>query len=379
MKDFKIIIPKQTEDNEEIEAVFQGRDERANVAFVRPKEPRKFEPVKFVDKPIGIGDRVMSLGMLPEGAGFRTYLTQAAVAATLRGETPQILVSSGGLGSLGAPVFNAAGEAIGYVNIQPGTTPFLNDTQNALDSVIQPPKFFVPAKDFLQSLEDAPVAGQPLKLPWMGIPQLNGLKEDVAEFFGLKNQPAVEVGDIIPNTPAAKAGLQQGWIIVKVNGQPLERGDRPEELPMILRKKILRMKVGDKVTLSVLTAKDQPLKDVEVTLEEQPERPNTADRYWAEDLGFSVREIVFFDLYVRKLPQETKGVIVGLIRPQAAAQNAGLQMNDLITEMNREPVTDVKQFQEAYEKFREASPNEAVVLVVIRDARTETVRIEPPR
>jgi len=213
----------------------------------------------------------------------------------------------------------------------------------------------------------------------MGIPQLTGLKKDVAEFFGLKNQPAVEVGDIIPGTPAEKAGLKAGWIIVKVNGQPIERGDQPEELPAILRRQILRMAVGDKITLSVMTGKDQPLKDVEVTLEEQPERANTAKRFWAEDLGFSVRQIVFFDLYFRKLPQETQGVVVGLIKPQGAAQNASLAANDLITEMNREPVTDVDQFKTAYEAFRKASPKEAVVLVVIREARTETVRIEPPQ
>jgi len=378
MTEFKIIVPRQSEDNEEIDAVFQGRDERTNLAFIKPVETRAWTPISFVEKPLAVGDTVYSVGILPETAGYKSYLTQAIVSANLRGETPQVLVI-GGLTSLGSPVFNAAGDAVGVVNVQSEYSPFLNDPRNALAAISDPPKFFVPTRDFAQSLSSPPVAGKEIQLPWMGIPQLTGLKEDVAEFFGLKNQPAIEVGDIIPGTPAEKAGLKQGWIIVKVNGQPIERGDQPEELPGILRRQILRMNVGDKVTLSVLTGKDQPLKDVEVTLEEQPERANTAKRFWAEDLGFSVREIVFFDLYVRKLPQETKGVVIGLIKPQGSAQNAGLQMNDLITEMNREPVTDVDQFKTAYEAFRKASPKEAVVLVVIRDAKTETVRIEPPQ
>jgi serine protease Do len=378
MTDFKIIIPRQDADNEEIEAVFQGRDERTNLAFVRPVETRAWKPIDFADKPLAVGDAVLSVGLLPEVAGYKTYLAQGHVSALLRGDTPQVLVTEG-VAAMGSPVFNTAGEAVGLVNVQAEQMPFLNDPRSALAAITDPPKFFVPTRDFTQSLASPPVAGQPIKLPWMGIPQLTGLKKDVAAYFGLENQPAVEVGDIIPGTPAENAGLKPGWIIVKVNGKPIERGDQPEELPLILRRQIMRMAVGDKVVLSVMTGKDQPLKDVEVTLEEQPERANTAKRFWAEDLGFSVRQIVFFDLYFRKLPQETKGVVVGLIKPQGAAQNARLEMNDLITEMNREPVTDVEQFKAAYETFRKTSPKEAVVLVVIRDARTETVRIEPPQ
>lgn len=382
MKDFKIVIPRQDQDNDEIDATFVGRDERSNVAFVKPKEAssdRKWTPIEFVDVPVNVGDTVVSIGLLPEGAGFKTYLMQSSAAANLRGETPQVLVTAGGLAAIGSPVFNAGGQAIGSVNVQPSQTPFLNDPQNALAGIISPPKFFVPARDFLLSLREPPTPGQPLKLPWIGIPQLAGLKKDVADFFGLKNQPAIQIGDVISGTPAEKAGLQRGWIIVKVNDQPLERGDQPEELPGILRKQILRMHVGDVVTLTILPGKDQPLKEVQIKLEEQPERPNTAERYWAEDLGFSVREMVFLDRYARKLASDNGGVVVGLIKPQSAADAAGLQGNDLIVELNRQPIKDLRQFQTEYESFRKENPKQAVVLVVIRDARTETVRIEPPQ
>src|SRR5256885_16835933 len=100
----------------------------------------------------------------------------------------------------------------------------------------------------------------------MGIPQLNGVGKDVAESFGLTDQPAVEVGDVIPDSPAAKGGLKTGMMIVKVNGQALERGDEPEELPGIMTRKLMRMKPGEKVTLSVLTEPGKPLQELPITL-----------------------------------------------------------------------------------------------------------------
>ena len=89
-------------------------------------------------------------------------------------------------------------------------TVWLNDPSNNLGAITNPPKFFTPTRDFQQSLEDPPVAGKPLELPWIGVPQLTGLNKDVAEVFGLTNKPAVQVGEVIPDTPAAKAGPQAG-------------------------------------------------------------------------------------------------------------------------------------------------------------------------
>jgi serine protease Do len=244
-----------------------------------------------------------------------------------------------------------------------------------------PPTFFVPSRDFLQSLSDPPVAGKTMKLPWLGVPQqaMAGLNKDVAETMGLKDKPAVELGDIIPGSPAAKAGIKPGSVIVKVNGQPLERGDEPEELPMILMRQIRRMKIGDTVKLSLIESSGKEPKDVDVTLTERPPGANLADRYYAEDMGFSVREIVFIDTYARKLPAEQKGVVVSLIKPQSSAATARLQREDLITEMNGKPVEGLESFKKMYEGLRKDKPKEAMVLVVVRDGNNQTIRVEPPQ
>ena len=384
MKEFKIIVPSQTADHEEIDAVFQGRDERTQTSFVRPKSTseKKWTPLKFDEDKVGPGDEITSIGLLPKNGGYKSYLTRGTVSANLRGEIPQVLVVGGGLAGIGSPVFNADGKAIGLVNTQPEHSPFINgDFRTSLVPLLSPPLFFVPTSDLTQSLKTPPKAGETMKLPWLGVPQqaMAGLNKDVAESVGLKDQPAVELGDILKNSPAEKAGLKAGDIVVKLNGQPLERGDEPEELPSIFSRKVRRMKVGDEVTLSILAEKDKPLKEVKVKLEERPRGANLAERYYAEDLGFGVREIVFMDTYVRKLQPDAKGVVVSIIKPQSSAAAAKLQGNDLITEMNGEVVENLEQFKKSYEALRKDKPREALVLVVLREGTTQTIRIEPPQ
>jgi len=380
MKDFQIIVPQADADPLEVESTFVGRDERTNLAFVKANETQQWKPVKFEEAPILVGEDLLSVGLLPKDAGYRTYLTTATASAQLRGEVPHVLVS-GGLGAVGSPVFNADGKPIGIVNIQPEQGVFLNDQRRPLESVLTQPKFFVPTRDFAQSLSDPPVAGEPMRIPWIGVPQsaMSGLNQDVAEELGLKNVPAIELGDIIKGTPADKGGLKSGDIIVKINGAPLERGDDARELPDILIRKIRRMKVGDNVTFSIATGKGQPTKDVVVTLEERPKMINRAQRYWAEDLGLGVREIVFVDTYARKLAPDARGVIVSQIKPQSSAFSAKIQREDMITELNGEPVENIEQFQKNYEAFRKEKPREAVVLVVLREGNTQVIRIEPPQ
>jgi serine protease Do len=375
IKDFKIIIPGDEET--EIDAEFQGRDERANLIFVKARESRDWKPLVFEDAPVAVGEQVISIGLLSREAGYKPYMTSPEVSAVLRGPVPQVLVTAEGLTVAGSPVFNTQGKAVGMVTAQAEQSPFLNDPRDPFAQVNDPPRFFTPSRDFLLGIADPPVAGQPLQLPSVGVSQLTGLKKDVAEYFGLSD-PAVQVGDVIPNFPAAKAGLKAGDVIVRMNGEKLERGDEPDETPMIMTRKIARMKVGQTVTFSVLRAKDEPLQEISVTLEERPRPSSRARRFFAEDLGFAVREVVFEDTYRLKLPADTKGVLVAVVKPGSSSHEK-LRGGDLVQRINQTSVESLEQFQQQYQDFRKASPREAVVLEVLRGVNTQVIRIEPPQ
>jgi S1-C subfamily serine protease len=385
LTDFKIIVPGGDKDDEEIDAVFQGRDERNNVALVKAKAgaSHTWKPIKFEEQPLTIGEPLYSVGMLAKAAGYRTFLTEATVAARIRGELPTILVS-GDLSALGAPVFTEEGKAIGMVNTVT-YDPYLHrsggrDDINPMAPIIAPPRLFSQTSEFVQALTDPPTPDHPIKLTWIGLAQLNGLSKDVAQVFGLTNQPAIEISDIVPGSPGDQAGLKVGEKIVKVNGQPLTRGDEPDELPTILHRQLLRMHVGDNVTLSILAKKGQPLQDVAVTLTQRPPEPSTVKRFYSDDLGFGVREVTFDDTYRRKKPADFPGVVVTVLKPAGAAQSSKLAPEDLITDLNNTPVTTLDQFEHDYQALRDDKPHDAIVLVVMKaDGTTQTIRIEPPQ
>ncbi len=381
MKDFKIIVPRHLAEPREVNAIFLGRDERTGLAVLKPQssEGVKWVPVNFQEIPIQVGEPVISVGLLPKAAGYRSYVSRSRVAAEIHGAVPLMLVASGQLTVTGSVVLDAQGQAIGFVNATAGQQILLNDNQNRLAAIINPPTFFVPTSDFRLTLKDPPVAGHPMKLPWIGLPQVASLRKDVAQFFHLENQPAVEIGDVIPGSPGDLAGLKRGMKIVKLNGQPLQCGDDPNDVAQIFARKILRMKVGQKITLSVLTDSNQPLKQVTVTLGERPPGVSTAKRFYDDALGLAVRQIVFADTYVRKLPADQKGVIVALLKPQGPAQVAKLQDEDLILQMNGKPVTGVEEFKKDFQQLRRTQPQEPIVFVVLRQGQEQTVRIEAPQ
>jgi serine protease Do len=281
-------------------------------------------------------------------------------------------------------VFTEDGKAIGMVDTVT-YDPYLHrsggrDDINPMALIVAPPRLFSQTSEFIQALNDPPTPDHPIRLTWIGLAQLNGLSKDVAQVFGLANQPAIEISDIVPGSPGDVAGLKVGEKIVKVNGQPLTRGDEPDELPTILHRQLLRMHVGDKVTLSILAKKGQPLQDVAVTLTERPAEPNTVKRFYSDDLGFGVREVTFDDTYRRKKPADFPGVVVTVLKPAGAAQSAKLASEDLITDLNNTPVTNLDEFERDYQALRNDKPHDAIVLVVMKgDGTTQTIRIEPPQ
>ena len=178
---------------------------------------------------------------------------------------------------------------------------------------------------------------------------LQPLSEDLAKQFKMEGSNGALIAEVTGKSPAEKAGLQSGDVVVEVGGKKVEG---PTELQMT----IASMTPGSKAELKVI--RDGKDKNFTVELTERPamkglaaaEPPKAADPDVLD--GVTVADI---DADARKkfdLPDGLKGVVIAEIDADSPSAEAGLKVGDVILEANREPITSSKQAVDLSEKLK---------------------------
>lgn len=190
---------------------------------------------------------------------------------------------------------------------------------------------------------------------YLGI-TIQDLTPELARSFGLADATGVLIAQVMPDTPAEKAGLKQGDVIVKFNGEPVE-GFAP------FRNKVALTQPGTKVEITVI--RDGKEKTFAVTIEKLPAEeqaaaspPDTLDK-----LGLTVTTLTK-ELADQYGYTDEKGVVVTQVDPDSAAARAGFKPGVLITEANRKAIANIKDFKQAVEEN-----GDKPLLLFIKDSR----------
>lgn len=191
---------------------------------------------------------------------------------------------------------------------------------------------------------------------------------DLAKAFNVPPEKGALVGNLEPNTPGAKAGLQRGDVITELNGQPISG-------PNDLRLKVGSMAPGTTVHLKV--SRNGESRDVSLTLGEMPGGKNAANAEGGAEnspmRGVQVDELTGDIREQLGLKPDTKGVVVADVADGSPASDAGLQRGDVIEQVNRHPVNSVSD----YERLVEQAGKQAIVLLVNRGGNTTFVVVQP--
>ncbi|MCJ7544303.1 MAG: PDZ domain-containing protein [Phycisphaerae bacterium] len=370
-----VLVPAAAPDKQ-IKAELLGIDPEMNVGFLRAVDPYTWTAVQFAPKAnLAVGQEVASVGLMGRETNYQPYVGIGYLSAILHAPGDQGYVTGGRLTGVGSPVFNADGRAIGLVSPQR----FLN-YQTVLNGRVtgislggqDETAFFMPVDEFAHVLLNIPASPAKVRrLPWIGVLSFSGVAKEVADIMKL-DSPGVMIEGVIPEGPAAKAGLADRDVILAVNGEKFPPMAMLDMAAAILQRKIFRMSAGAKVTLSV--RRGDETKDYEVTLDNLPQLPYEAKRYLSRTLGFLARERIDLDRYADKSAAAgVPGLLV--MGTDGPAGSAGLREGDLITSVNQTPVTTVGGLKETVEGA--VAKNEAVVLVVRRGDQTQTVTIPP--
>jgi serine protease Do len=316
------------------EAKLVGRDARTDVALLKiePKEPLTVLDMGDSDQ-AEVGEWVMAIG---NPFGFGNSVTVGVVSFKGRplplgsAGTPVDMIQTDASinpGNSGGPLINTRGQVIG-INT-------LIITQGAPQSAGV--GFAVPinvAKEVAPQLREK---GKVVR-GWLGV-TIQAVGEDMAKSLKLKDSKGAIVSDVTSGSPAEKAGVKPGDVVIGADEHPI--ADNSD-----LSRYIASRAPGTPVRLKV--ARDGAEKTITVTLGTFPDENQEAEdssRGGRAQLGMTLRNLTP-DLAERlELPRGTKGVFVMDVEAGEAAEDAGLQQGDVIVSVNGAPVESVDAFE----------------------------------
>jgi serine protease Do len=212
----------------------------------------------------------------------------------------------------------------------------------------------------------APAAEAATRWGWLGV-RIRDLSEqemeDISKRFGLREGFGAVIVEVIKETPAASAGLLPGDLVVAFR-------DRPVVDTRSLQRAIASAAVGETVKLTVLR-REEGRRPLQVKLAAMPDAV-AADRVAAE-YGFLVRDPEGQPELGGARPPAA-ALSVAAVLPRSRAERAGLQVGDVLTEVNGRPVVTLDAVREA---LLAAGPEGPLPLIVRRDQERVMVTLEP--
>jgi serine protease Do len=205
---------------------------------------------------------------------------------------------------------------------------------------------------------------------WLGV-VVQPVTDDIAESMGLSEARGALVADVLPDGPAAKAGIERGDVIVQFDGRPV---DRQSQLPYM----VATHSPGATVTLELI--RKGSTKTMSVTLGERrgegmgEEEPGTGTPETEENLGMTVQELT--PDMSKHLGIVEEGVIVTEVSASGPASRAGIRRNDVIVEVNQKPVKDLKSYKKALD---DPEKKESALFAILRGKTTSYVVVKYPK
>jgi serine protease Do len=323
------------------DAKLVGKDARTDVALLKiePKEALTVLELGDSDQ-TEVGEWVMAIGN-PFGLGGNSVTVGVVsfkgrpLTLGTRGTAIDMIQTDASInpGNSGGPLLNTRGQVVG-INT-------LIITQGVPQS--SGVGFAVPiniAKEVLPQLREK---GKVVR-GWMGV-QIQPISEDMANSLKMADTKGAIVSDVTAGSPAEKAGLKPGDVVVGVDGRPVEdSNDLSRHIASKAPQSVARLRI-------LRDGAEQP---VAVTLGTFPEdgEADKAEEEGRAQLGMTLRNLTP-DLAERlEAPRGTRGVVVMDVEGGSVAEDAGLQRGDVIVSVNGNPVTDVDGFESQLDQAR---------------------------
>lgn len=332
-------------DGKEYEAKVIGRDPKTDIALIKINAKNSL-PVAVVgdsDK-LEVGDWVLAIG---NPFGLERTVTSGIVSAKGRviGQGPydDFIQTDASInpGNSGGPLFNLKGEVVGI--------------NTAIVSGGQGIGFAIPvnvAKTLLPQLKNK---GK-ITRGWLGV-VIQKVTPELAKNFGIKESEGALVSDITEDSPASKADIRRGDVIVSFDGHKIKEMD---QLPRM----VAETEIGRRVRIGLV--REGRRHDVDAVVGElKDEKKESAEAAPEIEKNFGlVVQNISADIARHLSLKDRRGVIITDIHPGSPAEEADLRPGDIIREINRKPIKNMDDFRETMKKV---NAKDGVVMLVKRE------------
>jgi S1-C subfamily serine protease len=365
-----------------VPAKMLGRTRNRLFAYLKTDKPVNGVPFAAGDATdIKLGQQVFSVAVAGSAGGYTTYTGKSEIRAILELTHTLGNTASFGLTRGTSPVFDAAtGKFAGITLPSLGESMLLREgsASRRIELVDEEQSSaFLPIAEVQAALGNVPTEPFDLRRPWLAVDDLTGLQEDIRSLKGIGQPAGIVVGSVIAGECADVAGLKPKDIILTVDGKEFSQNPVAEMMVMHFARTIDALKPGDKIALGVL--RDGKTLQIPVTLGSSPKMSSEMAHVFSSKIGVVTRDLVFADAYQRRLPQDTKGVMVALVKQgsPAALGATPLRAGLLITKVDDQSVDNQQQFLDVIKKEEAKAELKEMVFVVIQSTgETQVCRVD---
>jgi serine protease Do len=352
-EEIEVILP----DRREFDAEIIGTDNQSDVAVIKiegddlPVLPtgdsdrlRLGETVIAIGYPFGVGQTVTrgivsALGKTLELVNYEDFIqTDAAINP----------------GNSGGALINIDGELIG-----------INTAIVSRSGGSQGIGFAIPINLATSIMESIIDHGYVVR-GYLGV-MLQDVTQGMARVFGMEGNRGALISEVMDDTPADRAGIRSGDVIVSFNGK---RVDDTNDLKSM----VAGVTPGRKAEVELI--RDGEKKTVEVEIGEMPDRGRElredSDEGSSLFVGVGLRNLNDYLRNRLNIPDEVRGVVVTELSRSSAAAEAGIKEGDVIVEVNREKVENVDDMREIVEEL----DSDTAVVRIFRDDHYYYLEIE---
>ncbi|MFH1238730.1 MAG: DegQ family serine endoprotease [bacterium] len=340
-----------------------GQDYKTDLAVIKINASKLPAAMLGDSDKIRVGDWAIAIG---SPFGLEQTVTAGIISARrqslqIEGQQYREMIQTDAAinqGNSGGPLINIKGEVIGI------NTAIYTPTGGFVGVGFATP--INKAKAILQQL----IQKGKVTRGWLGV-EIKEVDKAIAKQFGLKEEKGVLVNNVMKDTPAERAGLKRGDIILEYDGRAVKDVTALQDL-------VAQTEPKKKVTLKVWRSNKEELFDLVIgempnevkeaggQNEPQGKAPADNEKVSQEWLGIKVKALSKDMIAQLGLEAGEKGVAIVEIMPGSKAEETGLAVNDVIRSINRQPVTSVKEFEEITAK---AKLSEGIVLDINRQGR----------